>query len=119
MDIKFMLRDALDRRISEYKGSKKPLESISGDMDKFNHLTGAIAALNTLKQQVESINSYTSASDFTRKVELEIRTTHQKLRLFSFHSSVTYQDAKSGIIEALGLVIEYLPRLEEHWLDRE
>ena len=111
-----MFSDELDRLISDYKGRKELLKPMmKGDIKEYNHLTGAIAALNILKQQVESIDSYTSASDFTGRVELPIRTTHQKMRRFPFHNSVTYQDAQPGIREALGLIREYLPRLEEVW----
>ena len=56
-----------------------------------------------------------ATSDFTGRVELQIGTTYQKMRRFPFHNSVTYQDAESGIREALGLIREYLPRLEEVW----
>ena len=116
MDIKSMFMSKLDGFISDYQAKKESLGPIMpGDINKRSKrkdLIGAIKALNTLKQQVESIKSYTSASDFTGEVELQIKVTCQSMRYVLFPNGVTYQDAKSGILEALKKIRDCLSLLE-------
>ena len=118
-----MLLSETDRLISDYEGEKIILSpSTRGIIDRSYEVTGAIMALNTLKSRIEKIkvdnNSDTSASDFSNEVINEIKTVHQIMRGHTLYPSGNYQNARPGVVEALDLVEEYIPRLEEHWLDR-
>ena len=122
MDIKDQFMSELNKQISEYEKKEENLEPIMpGDVGNSNHpryrLRGAIVALDNLKLQIERIRSYTSASDFIGQVELQIGVTHEKLKKFPSSNSLTYQDAKLGIIEAFDSIHEILASLKKsHFL---
>lgn len=115
MDVKSRVITKIDELLSEYNEEKEGLGPImkgKRSIDNFYRVSGAIIALNTLKQQIEkSIDSYTSVSDFMGKVELQITVTHQRLP-YSKYSSGTYLNAEPGIIEAFNLIRKYLLHLE-------
>ena len=120
MDIKTQLLSEIDGLISHYESEKISLSHVPhGTLKESCKFTSAIIALNTLKSQIETIktdnSSGASASDFSNEVINKIKAVHQIMRSYTTYASGTYLDAKPGIIEALGLVEEYIPRLEEAW----